>query len=1019
MRPFIQDTERVLNSTNDLLKTSVYAENLVNVIENTPTDKVFTIGVFGGWGTGKSSIIRTAQKTIEGSHSDMKFITYDAWKYANDSFRRMFLLKIQQELKMKPTEEMRRFYQSEISESEPRTTLSAKGIAIAVAVLAIISTIIFLIPCVSITWKVAIPTIGTLGTFFLALINGCFYDLKISFSKPALFAPEQFEDCFKEMMSKCLKRKNWFQKKWSAIKDYVEVGEVSVVGLEKLVIVIDNIDRCPSDMAYQMLTDIKTFLSDLDYNLVFIVPVDDEALKKHLFRRWNKGNEEDFNREKEEFLRKFFNITLRIKPHQEAELQHFTHKIDEENHLGFSSDTLAIVSKEFADNPRRIIQLLNNLSGEIALYDDEFVKKYEPAICAALILREEYSDFYKNTTKNLNLLINPLANEGKQNAVVSDSLKGFLRITEAVFRRTPLDVKRRIFTNTSSIFSDLSEDIRKSVESFDAEKVIAFAHENELLRTNLVDYTLDKLKVDIKYFATAQVSQWIDFICKLHQASIIDHSRFSEIDEQLSPFFEDAVSVTSDAAALCNMASSMSSMGIPTLRRSILGFMKQENAFSLDNFDIILKCFLTYFTGREDCKEISPVVESYFIDRQINQSIPYTEFQIKQLFDESFVAKLIEHLSSMDDESTMGNITWCLKKNKNLSRDLYGSLLGKCSALFGDTRGKSFKQYLDFIRHLEPFWAVTDIGSLEDEAKGIYELVVGIRGIPNPPYRNQPQHDSKVTILNEVDEESAKPVISFCYDILRVTGGKVDVSDSINKLFQVNKQAVVDGALEIHNLGITIAPLAHILLQTTDYQLANDRAILEIVLTQQKDGSMMLNDDEITKKIRSLVDHSSIKEVEDLLDVIIGNESVSAMVVEYVASLDSGTINSLPISISKHAVSGFNRDNASAFKDNPAFLIQVLKQGRASQKEVVVRLMKEKIIAEEDLENVLLVLNNLETDNQTLLKSLIGELETLKDETVTEEIKNGISELITKLSSYLKKPKAKINFLGKIKKSEK
>jgi hypothetical protein len=152
--------------------------------------------------------------------------------------------------------------------------------------------------------------------------------------------------------------------------------------------------------------------------------------------------------------------------------------------------------------------------------------------------------------------------------------------------------------------------------------------------------------------------------------------------------------------------------------------------------------------------------------------------------------------------------------------------------------------------------------------------------------------------------------------------------------------------------------------------------------------------------------------------VIIGNDSVSAMVMEYVASLDSGTINSLPISISKHAVSGFNRDNASAFKDNPAFLIQVLKRGRASQKEVVVRLMKERIIAEEDLENVLLVLSNLETDNQTLLKALISELETLKDsETVTEEIKNGISELITKLSSYLKKPKVKINLLGKIKKS--
>ena len=41
-----------------------------------------------------------------------------------------------------------------------------------------------------------------------------------------------------------------------------------------------------------------------------------------------------------------------------------------------SNDTLAIVAKEFADNPRRIIQLLNNLSGDLALYDDKFVDKY-------------------------------------------------------------------------------------------------------------------------------------------------------------------------------------------------------------------------------------------------------------------------------------------------------------------------------------------------------------------------------------------------------------------------------------------------------------------------------------------------------------------------------------------------------------------------------------------------------------------------------------------------------------------
>ena len=212
MKAFIQDRERVLDSVNDLLKTSVYAENLVKVIENTPKDKVFTIGVFGGWGTGKSSIIRTAQDRIEEAHKKkVRFITYDAWKYANDSFRRMFLLKVQQELKMRQTEKMNRFYQSETAEAEPKTKISAKGIALAVIVVAIISIFLFLIPEVDIEWKIAVPTIGTLGTFLLALLNGCFYDLKISYSKPALFAPEQFEECFKQMMSKCLKDTSWIK----------------------------------------------------------------------------------------------------------------------------------------------------------------------------------------------------------------------------------------------------------------------------------------------------------------------------------------------------------------------------------------------------------------------------------------------------------------------------------------------------------------------------------------------------------------------------------------------------------------------------------------------------------------------------------------------------------------------------------------------------------------------------------------------------------------------------------------
>lgn len=1016
MKAFIQDRERVLDSTNDLLKTSIYAENLVKVIENTPKDKVFTIGVFGGWGTGKSSVVRTAQDKIEKAHSDVKFITYDAWKYSNDSFRRMFLLKIQQELKMQQNEEMQRFYQSEIAEAEPKTKLSAKGLAVAAGVLIVISTILFLIPSVTMKWKVAVPTIGTLGTFLLALLNGCFYELKLSYSKPTLFAPEQFEDCFKDMMRKCLKRRNWIQKKLNAIKDYVEVGEVSVVGLEKLVIVIDNIDRCPSDMAYQLLTDIKTFLSNADYNLVFVVPVDDEALKKHLFRRWNKQNAEEINKEKEEFLRKFFNVTLRIKPHQETELQHFAHEINRENNLGYSNDTLAIVAKEFADNPRRIIQLLNNLSGDLALYEDDFVAKYETAICVALILQEEYSDFYKKATKDLDVIRKfdeeKHAKDNNNNTI--KPLVDFMRVANVVFKQTPLEALQRIFTNTSSIFSELPQDIRKSVRTYDAAKVQEFASANEQLKTNLVDYVIETLKTDVKYGATTQTTQWIELISQLFEGGVFDSSRFVEIDAALSQFYPAALTSVDCQDAICSLGSEMSQMGIYHLRTALISYLSAEKAEEDANFEGIFKGYLKYFTTEMDCKDIAPVVEEYYVENPIDQDTSFTDTQIKHLFGDSFVVKQIKDLTATDDEARLEDIIWCIKNNNELASEIFTALFAKFIELFGNTRAKAKESYLELISNLQPIINSIETSRLNNEPAQIFNIIMGTRGMPHPSYRGQPQYDRQISILDEIDEEQAKVVTSFCYDIMRISGGGIEVSDAISKLYGKCKDAVLEGALKIHSLGISIVPLSATLIKADDYESANDILILEVVLTRHGDGMLKPDDDTVKNKIQTLVDNSNHSGVETLLKKLVDDKQILDMVAEYVASLDSATINTFPISVSKFAVSTFNRENADTYKDNADFLILVLKQGNSQQKKEVVRLMKDKINNERDLDNVALVLDNLVTEDQQMLNTLVGELETIKDsETVSEETKNRIATLSTKLSNNVKKDSLINKVLGK------
>lgn len=1016
MKAFIQDRERVLDSVNDLLKTSVYAENLVKVIENTPKDKVFTIGVFGGWGTGKSSIIRTAQDRIEEAHKKkVRFITYDAWKYANDSFRRMFLLKVQQELKMCQTEEMSRFYQSETAEAEPKTKLSAKGIALAVIVVAIISIFLFLIPEVDIEWKIAVPTIGTLGTFLLALLNGCFYDLKISYSKPALFAPEQFEECFKQMMSKCLKDTSWIKEKWEDLKDYVEVGEVSIKGLEKLVIVIDNIDRCPSDMAYQLLTDIKTFLSNEEYNLVFVVPVDDEALKKHLFRRWNKQTGEDINKEKEEFLRKFFNVTLRIKPHQETELQHFAHKINSENNLGYTSDTLAIVAKEFSDNPRRIIQLLNNLSSELALYDNQFVSDNETAICAALILREEYPDFYKKATKNLDTIRKFSEEEAKEkDGKINEGLLAFMRVADTILKRTSIEALQKIFTNTSSLFSDLPENIKQAVKSFDAAKVIEFSSANEDKKSDVVDYALESLKSDVKYGATSQTTQWIDFLSRLYKNGIFDGSRFNDIDTALKAYYKAAVQDSNYSEELCYFASMMNDNGIGSLRKEIIDYLNAENAAMHGNFENIFYAYLGNLTSDQDCKDIAKVVESYYDDKQIDKDIEYTDNQKKILFGDSFVTSQINGLNATDDEARIEDIVWCISNNNSLSSETFTILFAKFIELFGNTRGRSKSDYLTFIDHLQVLFDALPTNSRGNELNNIYGVVTNVRGIPHPSWPSQPQHDSKKSILEEVDVEEAKKVVAFCYEIVRITGGMVDVSPSISKLYGKCKDAVIEGALEIYKKGISIVPFADTLIQADDYNSSNDISLLEIVMARQSDGMLHPDDDTVKDKVRDLVDNAANNNVETLLKKLVRDKQILDMVAEYVASLESATVNGLPVSIAKFAVSTFNKDNAEVYKDNTDFLILVLKNGSSYQVKLVVRLMKDKINHETDLDQVVMVLDNLDTEDQQVLKTLVGELDGIKDsETVNEETKAQVAALSTKLSVGIKKTGLLDKVLGK------
>ena len=104
--------EEINLEEKDYLNSKQYAKALKEIIDSVPKNKVFTLGLFGGWGSGKSSIIKTTEELYKNDKS-VKFIKYDAWQYGNDSFRRTFLITLCDQMSMNKDRFLKGFYNKE------------------------------------------------------------------------------------------------------------------------------------------------------------------------------------------------------------------------------------------------------------------------------------------------------------------------------------------------------------------------------------------------------------------------------------------------------------------------------------------------------------------------------------------------------------------------------------------------------------------------------------------------------------------------------------------------------------------------------------------------------------------------------------------------------------------------------------------------------------------------------------------------------------------------------------------
>lgn len=505
---YIPDKEINLNEENDLLGTITHVETLSEIIDKCSTP--FTIGLLGGWGSGKSSIIKTIQGRFNGDESKgIKVFNYDAWKYSKDSFRRTFILELKNFFNLDTTEVFKTFYQDKNEDIEHSLILNNNFVLYLLVLCPLLLLFVWLLKDIGTDEKIFTTIISLVFTAILFILKESFIPYKVSISKPRTFAPEQFEEIFKEIIQEVTsKPRNLI--KWIT---HVFLNR----SLKKIVIVIDNIDRCDHEVAIELLLSVKNFL-ELE-NVVFVIPVDEDGLKNYL-----KIPNQDAN----EFLRKLFNTNIRLKSFSDIELYDFAHNLVQKYRIDIPNEVISIICQEFSTNPRRIIQFLNTFQTEMLLAERQELRGLIPngvitknlAVLAKIsIIREEWPDLWKIISDDPSMLqkINDGFREkqyefNESTGIWSSKNKGIkIRINEQCFRflmRTHQfeAVDLEPFLLNKDVHVGIPDEIKRLVESQDLERIKILIEENKISIESLLNFTSDKIDRDVvknKLFSTS------------------------------------------------------------------------------------------------------------------------------------------------------------------------------------------------------------------------------------------------------------------------------------------------------------------------------------------------------------------------------------------------------------------------------------------------------------------------------------------------------------------------------------
>ncbi len=994
---YIIDKEINLND-NDSLNSKSYAETLQSTILNTDKDNSFTIGLFGEWGSGKSSIVETAKSELESDNNQkIKFVIYDAWKYANDSFRRMFLLKVQKSLGFEKSDLMNSFYLNESEDVEIKHKLSPTKLFLIVLVLVAGLIIINTVPIDSDGFKISLAILISFIGLFVTIFFKVFDEFKVNIQKPHLFAPEQFEDCFKEMILKSTKNESYAEKAFS----WVSVGKFEK-GIDKLVIVIDNIDRCNKELAYELLTDTKSFLGQSN-NVIFLIPVDDEALKKHIV------NSNTNNKEAEEFLRKFFNVTIRIKPLKSIELFDFANNLNNSNKLGLNPDTIDIISREYATNPRRIIQFFNNLQAELHNFSlnisPEFSKENESLICKLLIIREEWADFYKLICFNPHNL-NGISNEKKNLLKESPELDLFLENTTAISKSINHSVIEKALSNGKN-FSGISNELLIKFQNSKLSEIKDYFSNEEYDNQLVLKFIIEELRsgTNSKRFKTQTLRMFnvLLLMNEVRQFDIYDNRRIQNIiDGKVNEFVGDI----EETKLLALYSESLFNQGISYLADFLIELMKNEfekedeqNQFN--NFEIkLIRSFVGYVFNEKLIIRIRKPYTTFFKNQEDTLVAFVDKENINSLVTEEIFKFILSKIEIISKEDYWFEDVRFTVDNKVLGSVENEAFFERLNVIKPNFTNLNAVQITDILKQIILVLSKLDMRKQKDKSQFIafFKKIFADRNVNN---RN-------VNFLSEAlnTTEHIEIIVDFLYWSYRVGHHFNETAPYFNQIANsniTNRNIINKVFLKLQKEnGYTLIPLHDVILSDKTYSEVSFTLLEYIFRSKNDKEEYRLDYTKLDSKIKEMSNHifeesDKLEPItnffEKMIDVIPFKESLS----DIISSQSKVNILLLSIKLQHLAFDKITEgDMLFDYEDNIELLNAISESGEKRHKIKLVNVIVRKIPKKDTQDDAFTILEHSSGFNKRDTGKIVKLLEEFSD---NEELAERVSKIVISLKS--------------------